>query len=144
MDQRQGEARDDSWGYLLREWWGKGVDVRRRVEEWMTGRCTFSENTTKKLTPGRERESQAVLKSGRGRREEKREADNGLDRPSGRHEKREADNGHDSMKNQKRNKRALVCYNCGGKGHTARLCPTPSDHAAHAVDEEGDTEEEFE
>ena len=75
-------------------------------------------------------------------RHEKREADNGLDRPSGRHEKREADNGHDSVKNQKRKKRALVCYNCGGKGHPARLCPTPSDHAAHAVDEEGDTEEE--
>ena len=62
--------------------------------------------------------------------------------PLGRHEKREADNGHDSVKNQKRKKRALVCYNCGGKGHPARLCPTPSDHAAHAVDEEGDTEEE--
>ena len=75
-------------------------------------------------------------------RHEKREADNGHDRPSGRHEKREADNGHDSVKNQKRKKRALVCYNCGGKGHPARLCPTPSDHAAHAVDEEGDTEEE--
>ena len=60
----------------------------------------------------------------------------------GRHEKREADNGHDSVKNQKRKKRALVCCNCGGKGHPARLCPTPSDHAAHAVDEEGDTEEE--
>ena len=42
------------------------------------------------------------------------------------------DNGHDSVKNQKR---ALVCYNCGGKGHPARLCPTPSDRAAHAVDE---------
>ena len=62
--------------------------------------------------------------------------------PLGRHEKREADNGHDSVKNQTRKKRALVCYNCGGKGHPARLCPTPSDHAAHAVDEEGDTEEE--
>ena len=49
--------------------------------------------------------------------------------PLGRLEKREADNG-------------LVCYNCGGKGHPARLCPTPSDQAAHAVDEEGDTEEE--
>ena len=74
-------------------------------------------------------------------RHEKREADNGLDRPSGRHEKREADNGHDSVKNQKKKKkRALVCYN--GKGHPARLCPTPSDHAAHAVDEEGDAEEE--
>ena len=35
-----------------------------------------------------------------------------------------------------------MCYNCGGKGHPARLCPTPSDHAAHAVDEEGDAEEE--
>ena len=35
-----------------------------------------------------------------------------------------------------------MCYNCGGKGHPARLCPTSSDHAAHAVDEEGDTEEE--
>ena len=46
------------------------------------------------------------------------------------------------MKNQKRKKRALVCYNCGGKGDPARLCPTPSDHAAHAVDEEGDTQEE--
>ena len=73
-------------------------------------------------------------------RHEKREADNGLDRPSGRHEKREADNGHDSVKNQKRKKRALVCYKCGGKGHPARLWPTPSNHAAHAVDEEGDTE----
>ena len=62
--------------------------------------------------------------------------------PLGRHEKREADNGLDSVKNQKRKKRALVCYNCGGKGHPARLCPTPSDHAAHVVDEEGDTEEE--
>ena len=62
--------------------------------------------------------------------------------PLRRHEKREADNGHDSVKNQKRKKRALVCYNCGGKGHPARLCPTPSDHASHAVDEEGDTEEE--
>ena len=75
-------------------------------------------------------------------RHEKREADNGLDRPSRRHEKREADNGRDSVKNQKRKKRALVCYNCGGKGHPARLCPTPLDHAAPAVDEEGDTEEE--
>ena len=46
------------------------------------------------------------------------------------------------MKNQKRKKRALVCCNCGGKGHRARLCPTPSDHAAHAVDEEGDNDEE--
>ena len=46
------------------------------------------------------------------------------------------------MKNQKRKKRTLVCYNCGGKGHPARLCPIPSDHAVHAVDEEGDTEEE--
>ena len=36
----------------------------------------------------------------------------------------------------------MVCYNYGGKGHPARLCPTLSDHAAHAVDEEGDTEEE--
>ena len=62
--------------------------------------------------------------------------------PSRRHEKREADNGHDSVKNQKRKKRALVRYNCGGKGHPARLCPTLSDHAAHAVDEECDTEEE--
>ena len=60
----------------------------------------------------------------------------------GRHEKRESDNGHDSVKNQKRKKRALVCHSCGGMGHPARLCPTPSDHAAHAVDEEGDTEEE--
>ena len=75
-------------------------------------------------------------------RHEKREADNGFDRPSGRHEKREADNGHDSVKNQKRKKRALVCDNCGGKGHPARLCPTPLDHAAQAVHEEGDTEEE--
>ena len=62
--------------------------------------------------------------------------------PLGRHEKREADYGHDSVKNQKRKKRALVCHNCGGKGHPARLCPTPSDHAAHAVAEEGDNEEE--
>ena len=75
-------------------------------------------------------------------RHEKREADNGLDRTSGGHKKREADNGHDSVKNQKRKKWALVCYNCGGKGRPARLCPTPSDHAAHAVDEEGDTDEE--
>ena len=60
----------------------------------------------------------------------------------GRHEKREAHNGHDSVKNQKRKKRALVCYNCGGTGHPARLCPTPSNHASHAADEEGDTEEE--
>ena len=51
--------------------------------------------------------------------------------PLGRHETREADKGHDSVKNQKRKKRALVCYNCGGKGHIARLCPTPSDHSAH-------------
>ena len=29
---------------------------------------------------------------------------------------------------------------CGGKGHPARLCPTP-DHAIQAVDEEGDTDE---
>ena len=29
-----------------------------------------------------------------------------------------------------------------GRDTLARLCPTPSDHAAHAVDEEGDTEEE--
>ena len=49
--------------------------------------------------------------------------------PLGRHEKREADNGHDSVKNQKRKKQVLVCYNCGGKGHPARLCPTFSDHA---------------
>ena len=62
--------------------------------------------------------------------------------PLGRHDKREADNGHDNVKNQKRKKWVLVCYNCGGKGHPARLCPTPSDHAGHAVDEEGDTEEE--
>ena len=57
--------------------------------------------------------------------------------PLGRHDKREADNGHDNVKNQKRKKWVLVCYNCGGKGHPARLCPTPSDHAGHAVDEEG-------
>ena len=63
--------------------------------------------------------------------------------PLGRHEKREADNGHDSVKYQIRKKRASVCCNCGGKGHPARLCPTPSDHAAHAVDEEGDIEEEW-
>ena len=62
--------------------------------------------------------------------------------PLGRHDKREADIGHDNVKNQKRKKWVLVCYNCGGKGHPARLCPTPSDHAGHAVDEEGDTEEE--
>ena len=63
--------------------------------------------------------------------------------PLGRHEKREADNLHDRLKNQKtKKKRALVCYNCGSKGHPARLCPIPSDHAAHAVDEEGDTDEE--
>ena len=63
--------------------------------------------------------------------------------PSGRHEKREADNGQDNAKNQKKEKRALVCYNCGGKGHPARLCPTPPDHATQAVDEEGDTDEEL-
>ena len=56
-------------------------------------------------------------------RHEKREADNGFDRPSGRHEKREADNGHDGVKNQKRKKRALVCYNCGGKGHSSETLP---------------------
>ena len=36
----------------------------------------------------------------------------------------------------------MACYNCGGKGHPARLCPTPPDHATQAVDEEGDTDEE--
>ena len=71
-----------------------------------------------------------------------READNGLDRPSRRHEKREADNGHDSVKNQKRKKRFIGVLQLWRKGHPARLCPTPSDHAARAVDEEGDTEEE--
>ena len=49
---------------------------------------------------------------------------------SGRHEKREADNGQDNVQNQKKQKRALVCYNCGGNGHPARLCTTPSDHAS--------------
>ena len=58
--------------------------------------------------------------------------------PTGRQEMREADNGHDSGK-KKMKKRALVCCNCGGKGHPARLCPTLSDHATQAVDEEGDT-----
>ena len=54
-------------------------------------------------------------------------------------------NGQENVKNQKKKKkkkRALVCYNCGGKGHSARLCPTPPDHAIQAVDEEGDTDEE--
>ena len=36
----------------------------------------------------------------------------------------------------------MVRYGCGGKGHPARLCPTPPDHATQAVDEEGDTDEE--
>ena len=45
------------------------------------------------------------------------------------------------MKNQEK-KRALVCCNCAGKGHPARLCSTPPDHATRAVDEEGDTDEE--
>ena len=49
-----------------------------------------------------------------------RQADNGLDRPSRRHEKREADNRHDSVKNQKRKKRALVCYNCDTQRDSAR------------------------
>ena len=62
--------------------------------------------------------------------------------PSGRHETREADNGQDNAKNQKtKKKRALVWYSCRGKGHPARLCPTPPDHATQAVDEE-DTDEE--
>ena len=59
----------------------------------------------------------------------------------GRHEKREADNGQDSVKKKKK-KRALVCYNCGGKGHLARLCSTPPDHDTQAVDQEDDTDEE--
>ena len=54
---------------------------------------------------------------------------------------READNRQDDVKNQKK-KRALVCYNCGDKPHTARLCPTLPDRAAQAVDEEGDAYEE--
>ena len=63
--------------------------------------------------------------------------------PSGRHETREADNGQDNAKNHKtKKKRALVWYSCVGKGHPARLCPTPPDHATQAVDEEGDTVEE--
>ena len=48
------------------------------------------------------------------------------------------------MKNQKKKKkkkRALVCYNCGGKGHSARLCPTPPDHATQAVDKEGNKDD---
>ena len=49
----------------------------------------------------------------------------------------------DNGKNKKK-KRALVCCNCGGKGHPARLCPKPPDHATQAVDEEGDTDEESE
>ena len=36
-----------------------------------------------------------------------------------RQEKREIDNGHDSGKNQKKKKRALVCYDCGGRRHPA-------------------------
>ena len=35
-----------------------------------------------------------------------------------------------------------MCCNCGGTGHPARLCLTPSDHATQTVDEEGDTDEE--
>ena len=34
---------------------------------------------------------------------------------------------------RKAKKKDLVCYNCGGKGHPARLCPSPS---ANAVDDE--------
>ena len=45
--------------------------------------------------------------------------------PSGRQERREVDNGHDSGKKTQ----AMMCYSCGGQGHPARLCPTPSDHA---------------
>ena len=48
------------------------------------------------------------------------------------------------MKNQKKKKRTLARHNCRGKGHPARLCPTPPDHATQAVDEEGDTDEESE
>ena len=35
----------------------------------------------------------------------------------------------------------MICYTCGGTGHPARLCPTPRDQAAGAVeDEETDDE----
>ena len=62
--------------------------------------------------------------------------------PSQRHEKREADNRQENVKKMKKKKRALVCCSCGGKGHPARLCAKLPDHATHAVDEEGDTDEE--
>ena len=65
----------------------------------------------------------------------------GKRRQSGRQDELGVDNGHENVKNPKQ-KRALVCHNCGGMGHPARLCPTPSDHATQAVDEEGDTDEE--
>ena len=36
---------------------------------------------------------------------------------------------------KKKKKRASVCYNCGGKEHPARLCPTPPGHVTPVVDE---------
>ena len=54
------------------------------------------------------------------------------DRPQRNGEKRAA--GNPSKEDERRRKKKdLVCYNCGGKGHPARLCPSP---AAQAVDEE--------
>ena len=48
----------------------------------------------------------------------------------------------ESAADNKKKKRALVCCSGGGKGHPARLCPTPPDHATQAVDEEGHTDDE--
>ena len=45
----------------LRELWSKGVDFRRRVDDWAVH---IFRNTTKKLTPGRKGRSEAELTNG--------------------------------------------------------------------------------
>ena len=45
------------------------------------------------------------------------------------------DRGTDSPKIQDKKKRSLVCYNCGGRGHPARLCPSPQEQPTQSVED---------
>ena len=48
---------------------------------------------------------------------------------------RDKKSGNDETKQNVSKKKRLVCYRCGGKGHPARLCPSPDD--CQDVDEVG-------